>query len=204
MAYSIREFEFVHGTNHYVPDWVHLRFQNHVMPVAFHEGEVIDVEEVDPALVYSSVSYTIVLFGFQAISSPWDFAQRVLNDPAASPHITAVHEETSLWFSAQGWVWTSTRVFNTLLGEFIPAMDGSHSTIVWYQIGAMAPPAAAVMEEFVFPQFPPAAAVEDDNMIQEDHVEGMEEEVGEGFLGGFNEFPWVVGVMPMDEGYTSE
>ena len=85
------------------------------------------------------------------------------------------------------------------------ALDGTHSTIAWYQIGAMAPPAAdMVAPAFAFPQFPPAAAVEDANMIDGDHVEGMEEEVGEGFLGGFDEFPWVVGVAPMDEGYTSE
>ena len=202
MAYnSIRDFEFVYGVNRYVPDWVFLRLQAHVMPIAGHEGDVMDVADVDPAQVHSSVDYSIVVFGAQALSSPWDFAQRVLFNPADSPHVTAVHEVTSLWFTVQGWVWTSTRVFNTLLEEWVPAPDGAHSSIAWYQIGAVTPPA---MEAPGILLFPPANAVEEVDMVDGDHVEGMEEEVGEGFLGGFEEFPWVIGVVPMDEGYTSE
>ena len=202
MAYNnIRDFEFVHGINRYVPDWVFLRLQAHVMPIAGHEGDVMEVADVDPAQVHSSVDYSIVVFGAQALSSPWDFAQRVLFNPADSPHVTAVHEVTPLWFSVQGWVWTSTRIFNTLLEEWVPAPDGTPSTIAWYQIGAVAPPAMDAPE---FPLFPPADAVEEADMVDGDHVEGMEEEVGEGFLGGFEEFPWVIGVVPMDKGYTSE
>ena len=202
MAYnSIRDFEFVYGVNRYVPDWVFLRLQAHVMPIAGHEGDVMEVADVDPAQVHSSVDYSIVVFGAQALSSPWDFARRVLFNPADSPHVTAVHEVTSLWFTVQGWVWTSTRVFNTLLEEWVPAPDGAFSSIAWYQIGAVTPPA---MEAPGILLFPPANAVEEVDMVDGDHVEGMEEEVGEGFLGGFEEFPWVIGVVPMDEGYTSE
>ena len=199
--YHIRDFEFVHGINRYVPDWVFLRLQTQVMPIAGHDGDVIEVADVDPAQVHTSVDFTIVVFGAQALSSPWDFAQRVLYNPADSPHVTAVHEVTSLWFSVQGWVWTSTRIFNTLLEEWVPAPNGTHSTIAWYQIGAVAPPAMDAPE---FPLFPPADAVEEADMVDGDHVEGMEEDVGEGFLGGFEDFPWVVGVVPMDEGYTTE
>ena len=78
---------------------------------------------------------------------------------------------------------------------------GTRLVPAWYQIGAVAPPAVEAPE---FPLFPPADAVEEADMVDGDHVEGMEEDVGEGFLGGFEEFPWVIGVVPMDEGYTSE
>ena len=141
---NIGDFDFVHGFNHHIPDWLFLNFQPQVMPLAVPPApNAEEQDELDVAYVHVSTDFSIVLFGLQSFSSPWDFAQRVLAAPADSPHITAVHEVTTLWFSAHGWVYTSTRVFNTLLEEWV-LTEGTDQTILWYQIGDMAPPAVAV------------------------------------------------------------
>ena len=89
------------------------------------------------AYIHSSTSFSLVVLGVQQVPSPFDFAQRVLADPASYPHITAVHHSYSLYFSLHGWVYVSTRVFNTFLEEWV-LTDGSDQTAVWYQMAGPA------------------------------------------------------------------
>ena len=130
----IGDFAFVTGTNAQIPAWVFLDLQPLVVPVADTappQPDELDVADV--AYIHSSQSHSLVVLGVQQVSSPFDFAQRVLVDPASYPHITAVHFSYSLYFSQHGWVYVSTRVFNTLLGEWV-ITDGSDQTVVWYQM----------------------------------------------------------------------
>ena len=89
---AIGEIDFETGTNAHIPAWVFLDLQPLVVPVADPPPPFpIELDVGDIAYIHSSTSYSLVVLGVQQVASPFDFAQRVLVDPASYPHITAVH-----------------------------------------------------------------------------------------------------------------
>ena len=142
---SIRDFQFLAGTNDHLDPRVFLDLQHFVLPVADPAPPQLDeLGEDDVPNIHSSTNYSLVLFGIQQVPSIWDFAQRVLANPSEFPHITAVHVSYQLWFVMDAWVYVSTRVFNTLLEEWV-LTDGHEQTVLWYQLGTNAIPADAAI-----------------------------------------------------------
>jgi hypothetical protein len=142
---SIRDFQFLAGNNNHLDPRVFLDLQHFVLPVADPAPPQLDeLGEDDVPNIHSSTNYSLVLFGIQQVPSIWDFAQRVLANPSEFPHITAVHVSYQLWFVMDAWVYVSTRVFNTLLEEWV-LTDGHEQTVLWYQLGTNAIPADAAI-----------------------------------------------------------
>jgi hypothetical protein len=139
----IRDFLFAAGSNDHLDPRVFLELQPLVAPAvvpAPPQLEELGDEEVPD--VHSSLDYSLVLYGVQQVPSIWDFAQRVLANPGWYPHVTAVHETRSVYYTLHGWVQATTRVFNTFLEEWA-MVDGYTQTVVWYQLDHAALPAAA-------------------------------------------------------------
>ena len=142
---NIRNFQFLAGSNDQVDPRVFLELQHFVLPDAQPAPPQLDeLTEDDIPNIHSRTTYSLVIFGIQQVPSIWDFAQRVLENPSEFPHITAVHVSYSLWFVMHAWVYVSTRVFNTLLEEWV-VTDGYDQTVLWYQLGLNAIPADAAI-----------------------------------------------------------
>ena len=139
----IRNFVFASGSNDHLDPRVFLELQPLVVPaVVPAPPQLEEMGDNEVPDVHSSLEYSLVLYGLQQVPSIWDFAQRVLANPGWYPHVTAVHETRSVYFTLHGWVQATTRVFNTFLEEWA-MVDGYTQTVVWYQLDHAALPAAA-------------------------------------------------------------